>query len=304
MVGHWDGVAIRGAAMSKLHLGGFVVAAAVAAGGADYVNQARESGSAPGSFGVSAYVATISARARGRQDAPAAPAVVARAAGTSGDGGTRQPAPASGAASGGMLGGLFGGGGAADILDQVLEQQQAALQRMDRKAVSAGVILLDLRLADHDQTAAPGQLEDAAHAVHRVDQQRAEQVVRHGHAHREQRDEGPDPAGERQRQQAPAVDQRTRGHQQARRAAIDHDPGERREQERHQRRGGHAVHDLRAARAEFLLQRQHQEAERVAVEADHEQLRQQRAPYEGPPRADSGRDRDLHSRAVRHRRSP
>ncbi len=100
--------------MSKLHLGGFVVAAAVAAGGADYVNQARESGSAPGSFGVSAYVATISARARGRQEVPAAPAVVARAAGTSGDGGTRQPAPASGAASGGMLGGLFGGGGAAD----------------------------------------------------------------------------------------------------------------------------------------------------------------------------------------------
>ena len=98
--------------MSKLHLGGFVVAAAVAAAGADYVNQARQAGSAPGSFGVSAYVATISARARGRQDAPAAPPVVARAAGTSGDGGARQPA--SGAASGGMLGGLFGGGGADD----------------------------------------------------------------------------------------------------------------------------------------------------------------------------------------------
>ncbi len=96
--------------MSKLHLGGFVLAAAVAAAGADYVNQARQAGSPPAAFGASAYVATISERVLRREAAPAAPAVVARAAGTSGDGGPKPAGTASGAASGGMLGGLFGGG--------------------------------------------------------------------------------------------------------------------------------------------------------------------------------------------------
>lgn len=96
--------------MSKLHLGGFVVAAALAATGADYVNQARQAGSAPAAFGVSAYVATISARVLRPEAAPAAPAVVARAAGTSADGEPKPAGAASGAASGGMLGGLFGGG--------------------------------------------------------------------------------------------------------------------------------------------------------------------------------------------------
>ncbi|WP_413872305.1 hypothetical protein [Albidovulum sp.] len=96
--------------MSKLHLGGFVVIAAVAAGGADYVNQARLAGSAPASFGASAYAATISARVLGSQSAPAAPAVVARAAGTPDGGGPKR----AGAASEGKSGGLFGGGAAND----------------------------------------------------------------------------------------------------------------------------------------------------------------------------------------------
>jgi hypothetical protein len=103
-------MAIRGAAMSKLHLGGFMVAAAVAAGGVDYVSQARHAGSAPGAFGASAYVATISERFLGREAAPAAPSVVARAAGTSDGGGPGQ----TGAASGGKSGGLFGAGAADD----------------------------------------------------------------------------------------------------------------------------------------------------------------------------------------------
>lgn len=103
--------------MSKLHLGGFVVAAVLAAGGADYVNQARQAGSAPGSLGVSAYIATISARVRGQDTAGAAAGTTAGPispglpGGAPGPGGTPENArPVAGA--GGFAGNCAVVGGA------------------------------------------------------------------------------------------------------------------------------------------------------------------------------------------------
>jgi hypothetical protein len=122
--------------MSRAYLGGFVVIAAVAVGAADYINQSRRAGTAPGAFGASDYVATISGRVLGRQTAPAAaparggpPApepgsvLPEEPEGGTGRGGGAEAVvdaaesgtgPASAPAGGGilsMVGGLFGGGG-------------------------------------------------------------------------------------------------------------------------------------------------------------------------------------------------
>lgn len=58
--------------MSRAFLGGFVVIAAVAVGGVDYVNQARRAGSAPAAFGMSSYLHTITGRFGDQQAALAA----------------------------------------------------------------------------------------------------------------------------------------------------------------------------------------------------------------------------------------
>ncbi len=124
--------------MSRAYLGGFVVIAAIAVGAADYINQARRAGSAPGAFGASDYVSTISGRTLGRQTALAAESArggppapepgnvlpdepeggtgrgqgeAAEAVVEAHEAGT---APASAPAGGGILstvGGLFSGGG-------------------------------------------------------------------------------------------------------------------------------------------------------------------------------------------------
>lgn len=122
--------------MSRAYLGGFVVIAAIAVGAVDYINQSRHAGAAPGAFGASDYVSTISGRFMGREAAPAAGMARAAAsapesgsvppkAANGGDGGVAAAAgtakagaaPASVPAGGGilsMVGGFFGGGTSPD----------------------------------------------------------------------------------------------------------------------------------------------------------------------------------------------
>ncbi len=120
--------------MSKAYLGAFIAIATIAVGAVDYINQAKAAGSAPGRFGMSDYVASVSGRFSGQRQAitgtvqPTAPA-------SAGEGQQGQPtekveAPVAGTAD--APGSIPDAAQGADVAAAAQKMEAAALEMMRR----------------------------------------------------------------------------------------------------------------------------------------------------------------------------